>query len=208
MTEYATNWIDITDVGSTVVPSPEGAARADIVIIGGGGGGQENTFNRRGGSAGSWAYGTVETSGSINVTVGSGGVFRSNGGASTAAGMTAPGGTFGASSVTAGVTAETITVFGRTFVGGRGGIATSGSTGLSIADYMGHQPGGGASGATASYSTSNGICGGDGAAYIRWWINPKIENLYVGGQQIHGVYLGGQEIQAVYHGSKLIYGTS
>lgn len=173
-------WQEFTTVGTSSVTPPSGATTADMVAIGGGAGGGMNIF----GNPGTWGAWRMAVTGPISVSVGAGGDVGQAGSASTAGPLTAKGGQ-GTTATSNSSAARTYTVFDRSFVGGEG------------ANYgrAGNAPGGG-----------GGSTGARGQVWVRFWINPKLENLYVGGKKVQAVYVGSEEVTSVYSGSTLIYG--
>lgn len=181
MSEYVTDWQEITTVGTTVVPAPPGAVRADVVAIGGGGGGWSKygtLTNGRGGGAGKWASGTIPVHGTVAVLVGHGGpsgstdqewTDRPSGGQSVVGDITAEGGMLrenGSNYI--GLPAGTYSAFGQEFIGG-GEAKGDGASAQS--------PGGGGS----AYKQASVRPGARGQVWLRWWVNPKVENIYAGG---------------------------
>lgn len=175
-------WQEFTTVGTSSVTPPSGATTADMVAIGGGAGGGTGIF----GNPGAWGAWTMAVTGPISVTVGAGGAVGQAGSASTAGPLTAKGGQ-GTTRNPNSSAARTYTVFDRSFVGGA-------KTQYSKA---GNAPGGG-----------GGSTGARGQVWVRFWINPKLENLYVGGKEVQAVYVGSKEVTAVYSGNKIVYGAA
>jgi hypothetical protein len=174
----------ITTAGTGTYPKPSNVNRLLIRAIGGGGGGSGVTGAGGGGGgyselwipspASSYAY-TVGAGGAGGGS-GTSGTSGANGGATTIAGMSAGGGSYGASNGTPGVggtaTGGSINVRGvsgwyvGSNVGGNGGsapILDGGGIGSGGAGGAGIFGGGGAGG----YSTSGGGSGGNG--YIEIW---------------------------------------
>ncbi|GEC87435.1 glycine-rich domain-containing protein [Corynebacterium variabile] len=193
-------WNVITSTSAVTVNPPDNAVSCDVVVLGGGGGGGYNYF----GIGGSWASGTIETSSSLSITVGDGGTpggvddrpIPLPGGTSSAGSVTALGGRAGSNvngaTTQANSAAGTYTAFGETFTGG-------GATSYNTAGIV---PGGGGGPGSAAKA------GARGRVWYRWWTNPKIQNLYVGGKKVQAVYVGSKEVTAVYSGNKIVYGSA
>lgn len=193
-------WNTITSASTVTINPPANAVSCDVVVLGGGGGGGYNYFGR----GGSWASGAIETSSPLSITVGDGGTpggaddspMSLRGGTSSAGNVTALGGLAGSNangySPKANSAAGTYTAFGETFTGG-------GATSTNTAGIV---PGGGGGAGTSAKA------GARGRVWYRWWTNPKIQNLYIGGKEVQAVYVGSREVTAVYSGNKIVYGVA
>lgn len=192
-------WNVITSTSAVTVNPHDNAVSCDVVVIGGGAGGKGNSpATLAYGNAGSWNSGTLPPA-AFTVKAGVGGERSASshrsGTASTAGSITGSGGSGGSVSVSVS-NAGSYTAFGATFTGG----------GPAAPNSDGKVPGGGGGGSNIGSSTLG--YGARGQVWYRWWTNPKIQNLYIGGKEVQAVYVGSKEVTAVYSGNKLVYGVA
>lgn len=192
-------WNVITSTSEVTVTPPDNAVSCDVVVLGGGAAGKGYSSTTLGyGNAGSWNSGTLPpVAFTAKAGVGGAGLASSyrSGTASTVGSITGSGGSGGSTSASVS-NAGSYAAFGATFTGG-GEASLAGS---------GKVPGGGGSGSSLDYITPGD--GARGQVWYRWWVNPKIQNLYVGGKEVQAVYVGSKEVTAVYSGNKIIYGVA
>lgn len=185
MAEYSTEWTETHDPEQTTIVAPINAVRCDIVAIGPGGGADSSGHGR----PGEWVSGTIATKVDIPCTIPP--KSEVNPAPNTLVGsLLAPGGNGRVNgNWTNNARPAAYTAFGTTFDVVTLGTRIAGDGGLN--------------GSNSSYRL-----GGAGAVWYRWWINPKIQNLYVGGKEVQAVYVGSTEVTAVYGGNKIVYGAA
>lgn len=198
-------WYEITSTSAVTVNPPDNAVSCDVVVIGGGAGGKGHSYTSLGyGNAGRWNSGTLPPV-AFTAKAGAGGAGAQSahvsGASSTAGNITGSGGA-GGSAYASVSNAGSYDAFGETFIGGGEVALISGFE----EPHSGKVPGGGGGG-SRSYSYVPGD-GAQGQVWYRWWTNPKIQNLYVGGKEVQAVYVGSTEVTAVYGGNKIVYGAA
>lgn len=211
-------WQEFTSTGSTTLTLPEGVALVEAVVLGGGGGGAsyhpDRTQDGRGGSAGSWGSVSVADPVSVTVEVGRGGSAQTsdgrsgnagsashvtiNGQATTGSGGSGGSGSSSISTARYGASPGSQTYFDTSFTGGGQNTGTS---------TPGNPPGGGGPGGDSGASSRRqGKAGGVGRVWVRFWIESKVLDFYLGGQVVDELYLGNLEVSSLHLGNHTVYG--
>lgn len=184
MAEYSTEWTETHDPSQTTIVAPINAVRCDIVAIGPGGGANYSGHGR----PGEWVSGTITAKVDIPCTIPP--KSEDNPAPNTLVGSLLAAGGNGriSGNWTNNARPAAYTAFGATFDVRTLGTRVAGD--------------GGANGTGAGVKL-----GGAGAIWYRWWINPKLQSLFVGGSVVSDVYVGSVSVKAVYYGSTLVYGS-